>query len=222
MGLILLAGLLAGWVCFWENPQHNPWAPLDLRDPIGWATDQTLLAMRGDTDHCRAVLSQSKIRFEALPQAEEGACVRPDRTRLPDYPFAGSTPSTTCPVAVALHLWLDKSVQPAAREIFGQDVATMTHLGSYNCRRLYGREEGPWSEHATGNAIDIAGFVLTDGTSITVLNDWEGDEDSGVFLKQIRDGACSIFGTVLSPDYNAAHRDHFHFDQANRNWGVCR
>ncbi|MGB3738299.1 MAG: extensin family protein, partial [Pontixanthobacter sp.] len=98
----------------------------------------------------------------------------------------------------------------------------IVHYGAYSCRRLYGRTEGRWSEHATGNAIDIAGFVLDDGTRVMVLDDWSGSSDRALFLKDVRDDACDVFGTVLSPDFNAAHRDHFHFDQAGQDWGVCR
>ena len=126
-------------------------------------------------------------------------------------------------MAAALEIWRRDSVQPAAQEIFGQDVARIEHFGSFSCRRLYGRDEGPWSEHATGNAIDIAGFVLEDGTRIAIVNHWDTEDERSQFLREVRDGACVAFGTVLSPDYNEAHRDHFHLDQESRGFGgVCR
>ncbi len=78
-------------------------------------------------------------------------------------------PATTCPVALAMELWKRDTLEPLAEDIFGSSVAQVEHLGAYSCRRLYGRDEGPWSEHATANAIDIAGFVLEDGTRISVL-----------------------------------------------------
>jgi hypothetical protein len=58
-----------------------------------------------------------------------------------------------------------------------------------------------------------------------VLGDWEDQDGKAAFLREVRDGACPLFATVLSPDYNAAHRDHFHFDQADRGewgWRGCR
>ena len=59
-----------------------------------------------------------------------------------------------------------------------------------------------------------------------MLRDWGGEGaegDEAAFLRRVRDGACGIFGTVLSPDYNEAHRDHLHLDQAARGWGgFCR
>ena len=94
----------------------------------------------------------------------------------------------------------------------------------YDCRRLYGREEGAWSEHARANALDIAGFRLAGGARIGVAADWRDLGAKGRFLRQVREGACGLFATVLSPDYNEAHRDHFHFDQAARGggWRACR
>ena len=54
-------------------------------------------------------------------------------------------------------------IQPAAERHFGERVRSIEHFGSYNCRRLYGRGSGDWSQHATADAIDLAGFVLADG-----------------------------------------------------------
>jgi hypothetical protein len=221
--LSFLAVLLAakGWLD--AHPEHNPWAPLDLRDPPGWATERKIADLRTDAPACRAVLERSEVDFTVLDAAGEGACARPDRTVLTEYPLAPNSPPTTCAVAAALEIWLRNGVQPAAREVLGSGVARIEHLGAYSCRRLYGRSEGNWSEHATGNAIDVGGFVLDDGRRISVLRDWDGESDEARFLRRARDGACEAFGTVLSPDYNAAHADHFHLDQAPRGFGgVCR
>ena len=225
--LVLAALFVAGRAWLAEHPQHDPWAPLDLRDPPGWATEAKLTALRDDAQQCRAVLERSDIAFSALdPAGEEGPCRREDRTRLDEAPLSPAYPPTTCPMAAAMYLWMERGVQPAAQEIYGQAVARVEHLGAFSCRRLYGANEGPWSEHATGNAIDISAFVLEDGTRIALLGDWgeAGDESEAPrFLRRVRDEACDVFGTVLSPDYNAAHRDHFHLDQ--KGWGfggACR
>ena len=220
--LVLAALIVAGRAWLAEHPEHDPWAPLDLRDPPGWATMTKLQALRDDVPQCRAVLERSEVAFTALDPQGEGECARPDRTRLDAYPLSPSSPPTTCSVGIALELWRTDSLEPAAQEIFGSDIARIEHLGAYSCRRLYGRDSGAWSEHATGNAIDIAGFVLEDGTRISVLGDWEGDDDEARFLRRVRDGACDAFATTLSPDYNAAHADHFHLDMTPRWSGVCR
>ena len=239
--LLMLAALLVAaraWLA--DHPQHDPWAPLDLTDPPGWATKTKLAALRSDPAECRAVLARSGVAFEPLAPTGEGACARPDRIVLADAPLVPGSPATTCPVAAGVELWLQQSVEPAARAILGSPLARIEHLGTYSCRRVGGGESGRWSEHATGNAIDIAAFVLADGRRISVLADWGGaDEEGGLddeggtdggkgeaeeaFLRTVRGGACDIFGTVLSPDYNAAHVDHFHLDQAARGFGgVCR
>lgn len=223
LALLPLGLAIAGWQWLQNHPEHNPWAPLDLNDPPGWATRTKLTSLRSDVAECRAVLARSNVAFTVLDPAGEGECARPDRTRLGDYPLTPDTPPVTCPVAIALELWRRDSVAPAAREILGSELARIEHLGAFSCRRMYGGSEGRWSEHATANAIDIAAFVLEDGRRISVLGDWDDESgDKGRFLRAVRDGGCTSFATVLSPDYNAAHADHFHFDQDNRWSGVCR
>ncbi len=217
----MIAAIL-GWQWLLAHPEHNPWAPLDLRDPPGLATHAKFARLKGDVTECRAVLERSDIAFTALPATGEGQCARADRTRLSDYPLAPDTPPVTCPVAAALEIWRRDSVGPAARKILGSELARIEHLGAFSCRRIYGQAEGQWSEHATANAIDIAGFVLKDGRRISVLKDWKGTGEKAAFLRAVRSGACDSFATVLSPDYNAAHADHLHLDQDARWSGVCR
>ena len=89
------------------------------------------------------------------------------------------------------------------------------------CRNINHSTEGRRSEHATANAIDLAGFVLADGQQITLKDDWSGSNARrSEFLRALRDGACDFFDVVLSPDYNEAHRDHFHFDMGS--YRTCR
>lgn len=221
----LVAAALAltgkGWLD--AHPEANPWAPLLLTHPAGWATRDKLADMRADDAECRAVLVRSAVAFTELEPAGEGACRRPDRVVASDLPLGPRTPPTTCAVAAGLERWLERVVRVAAQDVLGSPLARVEHLGAYSCRRLYGRSAGGWSEHATGNAIDIAAFVLEDGRRISVLADWDKENAEADFLRRVRDGACEAFGTVLSPDYNAAHRDHLHLDQQARGWGgVCR
>ncbi|TIX50192.1 extensin family protein [Alteraurantiacibacter aquimixticola] len=221
--LLLAAGALAmrGWLQ--ENPQHNPWAPLEIAHPIGWATASKLDGLRSDATACRAVLDRGGVAYSGLPPSGEGECSRPDRTVLTGGSLAPADPQMTCIVATAYEVWMRHTVQPAAQEIFGSEVRQVQHLGTYNCRRIGGGDAGSWSEHASGNAIDIAAFVLEDGRRVSVLGDWEGEDAEAQFLRRVRDGACGTYATVLSPDYNFAHADHFHFDQADRMiGGVCR
>ena len=222
--LIAMAGLaiFAGWIWLKAHPEHDPWAPLDLRDPIGMATATKLAGLRDDTGECRVVLERSFVSYEALDPAGQGECARPDRTRLESYPLSPDTPPVTCAVAAGLELWLERGVEPAARDILGSELVRIEHLGAFSCRRLYGDADAPWSEHAAGNAIDISAFVLEDGRRISVLGDWKGEGEGARFLRTVRDDACDLFATVLSPDYNAAHANHFHLDQGGRGFGACR
>lgn len=213
------------------HPEDLPWTELDLGRPIGLFTGRKLAALSEDAPRCRALIERAGIRFTALPPRRDGPqCGYSDAVRLR---AGGSTRigwrpadlGTSCPVAAALAVWEWQVVQPAARRHLGAQVAAIDHFGSYSCRRLYGRDEGAWSEHAGANAIDIAGFVLADGRRVRLAADWTGDDAEARFLRDVRDGACRLFTTVLSPDYNEAHRDHFHLDQADRGamgWRACR
>ena len=220
--LILGAIILAGWLWLRDHPQHNPWAPLDLNDPPGWATATKIAQLKDDPANCLQVLERSQVAHVAPPPMGEGVCLRDDNVRLSVAPLVPSSPAMSCSAASGFKIWMDQVVQPAAQSILGSPVATIRHMGTYNCRRLYGRSAGAWSEHATANAIDIGGFTLQNGERVSLLADWNGNDEKARFLRKVRDGACATFSTVLSPEYNAAHRDHFHLDQAARAWGVCR
>ena len=210
-----------------RHPQDVPWTALDLRQPIGRFTLRKLVALGDQPGQCRALLAEAGIADVPAPPKRDGAqCGYADGMRLERS--AGYTPDgliTACPVAAALALFERDVVQPAATRHFGSRIASIDHAGSYACRRLYGRAEGRFSEHATADAVDIIGFRLADGTRVNVLRDWPGGGTKAAFLRQVRDGACGLFATVLSPDYNAAHADHLHFDQASRGklgWSLCR
>ena len=94
----------------------------------------------------------------------------------------------------------------------GQNLKRIHHFGTYACRRQNGNNSGAWSEHAFANAWDISAFELTDGKIISVKSDWNGTQKPRQFLRAARKSACRIFRVTLSPDFNAAHHDHFHLD----------
>lgn len=206
-------------------------APLDLGDPPGMGTGTKLTALADSFPACRALLDRAGVRYEALPPRNDGpSCGYADAVRFtPGGPrrivFAPERVGVACPVAAALAMWEWDVVQPAALRRFGSAVVGIDHLGSYNCRRISHRDVGAWSEHATADAIDIAGFRFADGRRVTVVRDWAAGGRAAAFLRDVRDGACPLFATVLSPDYNAAHHDHLHLDQARRGgwgWRACR
>ena len=230
LGLIGFAALLLyGYAR--RHPEDMPWTALDLSQPVGAFTGRKLVRLRDDGETCRALLSRAGIRFNALPpRGSGGECAYRDAVRFAaggalGISYRPADLGTSCAVAASLALWEWHVVQPAALRHFGRRVAAIDHFGSYSCRRIYGRQDGAWSEHATANAVDIAGFRLEDGTRIAIAADWRREGARAAFLREVRDGACDLFATVLSPDYNAAHRDHLHFDQARRGvmgWRGCR
>ena len=229
LGLVLFGGLLL-YGHARRHPEDVPWTELDLSQPVGAFTGRKLADLAGEGPRCQVLLRRAGVRFARLPARPGGQCgyrhaVRLGRGGALDIGYRPQNLDTSCAVAAGLALWEWHVVQPAAQRHFGRAVATIEHFGSYNCRRIYGRETGPWSEHATANAVDIAGFTLSDGRRINVARDWDAGGARERFLEDVRDGACRLFATVLSPDYNAAHRDHLHFDQAERGafgWRACR
>ena len=231
VALVVIATLaLMLWASLRGRPQDVPWAPLDLGQPIGLFTGRKLTALTENFPQCRALLDRAGVRYTVLPPRKgDGQCGYSDGVRLTGgarkIAFAPAGLGVACPVAAALAMWEWDIVQPAAERHFGARVATIDHFGSYSCRRIAGSHSSNWSEHSTADAVDIAGFRLTDGTRITVARDWKGDDPKAAFLRKVRDGACQLFATTLSPDYNAAHADHLHLDQANRGatgWRACR
>lgn len=227
---ILLAATLAIVATAGRHPQDLPWTALDLADPPGMFTGRKLAGLRGDFPRCRALLDRAGVRYTALPPLHEGRCGYDDGVRFTrggsrSIGYAPAGLGTSCAVAAGLAVWEWNVVQPAARRLLGAPVTAIEHFGSYNCRRIRGSEGGSWSEHATADAVDVAGFRLTDGKRVTVAADWTGGGPRATFLRTVRNGACGLFATTLSPDYNAAHHDHLHLDQAARGewgWRACR
>jgi hypothetical protein len=124
----------------------------------------------------------------------------------------------------ALDRWVSDGVQPAALRWFGSPVVGIKQISAYSCRAMVGAGTGHISEHAFGNAIDVAAFTLADGRTITVKDGWHGSPEEQGFLHDVQGYACDIFTTVLSPGYNAAHYNHIHVDLMRRGDGrhPCR
>jgi hypothetical protein len=163
---------------------------------------------------CLSTLKAADVRFTPLPnQSYGGGCQTIDTVKL--MQLATDTTNLgpmTCPLAASFAAWAKNAVRPAARQYLGSDVVRIETMGTYNCRNVNGSRSGRLSEHAFGNAVDVSGFVLADGRRITVLSGWNGKKDEREFLRRLHQSACKRFGTVLGPDYNAAHANHLHFD----------
>ncbi len=201
----------------------RPQAP--KRDAVGRPVSAALSA-RADLRKCHADLSGSRANFTPLPDQYFGAgcatvgTVRLSSLRSDDAQLQLSNLGpVACPLADTLAGWARFGVDRAARQILGSALARIETMGSFACRNVAGRERR--SAHATANAIDVSALILADGRRISVKQGWSGD-DVAVrrFLAAIHQSACKRFGTVLGPDYDAAHRDHLHVELSGT--GFCR
>lgn len=126
-----------------------------------------------------------------------------------------STATLDCSMTAELEAWIADTVQPAARARLGADVAQINTMGSYSCRGMNNQAGTSLSEHSFGNALDIGGFVLADGRTVSIVRDWtRGDAQTQAFLRDVQGGACEHFTTVLAPGSNAFHYNHIHVDLA--------
>ena len=174
---------------------------------------------------CVATLAAARVEFVPVPdRVNSASCgltgagqLTIDRGTVAR--LAPAAPTLTCETALALSVWRRQSIEPAARELLGSDVVQIDHYGTYACRGINGQVGARPSAHSRAAAIDIAGVRLRDGRRVTVSGDWARGGAEAAFLKRIRDDACRIFGTTLSPDYNAAHADHLHLEPDGR---LCR
>lgn len=139
--------------------------------------------------------------------------------------IAGITLSTAatmdCTTAKALYTWVEKGAKPAIGR-YGGGLRQLNVAASYACRPRNNQVGAKISEHGRGRAVDISGFVLKNGETITLLQGW-GQREQGKILRKMHKAACGPFGTVLGPDANRYHLDHFHFDTARyRSGSYCR
>ena len=168
-----------------------------------------------DVPACRAAIAGAGFQTERISdEAGANGCGYRNAVELTQSVYAYSAPvATSCAAAAALVMWERDVVRPAAQRRYGQDITRIELAApSYQCRRIAGRTDRRLSEHARANAMDIKGFTLANGRTVTVAEGWRGNQRDRLFLRDVRNGACDYFQAVLSPDYNRAHRDHLHFD----------
>ena len=198
-----------------------------IDQPIGGETRSAVLRESADLQQCMAQLTAARVTFRPMPDRvnsascglSAGGVLGPDMGTVAR--MAPGDVEMTCRTALALSLWRRQSLEPAAREILGSDVVQIDHFGAYACRPINnGGTSTRASAHSQAAALDFSGVRLRDGRRIAVTDDWSGDAPEARFLRRIRDDACQIFGTVLSPDYNAVHRDHLHLEATDTRF--CR
>ncbi|MCP3464357.1 MULTISPECIES: extensin family protein [unclassified Bradyrhizobium] len=185
------------------------------------------------TDAAGAARYMNAPSYPARPnypsQSQPSYSQRPEQQPLPRLgPAQGSpvgavgpvavkpTATLACPIVSELDRWFADTVQPSAMRWFGQRVVEIKQISAYSCRGMNGNPHAHISEHAFGNALDIAAFTLADGRRISVKDGWRGLPEEQGFLRDVQSGACAHFTTVLAPGSNVYHYDHIHVDLMRR------
>jgi hypothetical protein len=225
VGAVLIALAIAARVVIErvQIPDHlNPWAPLQIGATPNFLTPYKLARASNDAGACKAALSQVPWRYTPIDdEITAPGCGYTNAVRIERMTMVVSEPfALTCRAGLSLAMWERHVLQPAAQQHFGAPVTKIEHFGSYACRTVYGRPNANMSHHATADAFDVAGFVIDGKERVRVVRDWKDDDPAGAFLRDVHAGACRYFASVLGPEYNAAHRDHFHFDRGR--YQACR
>ncbi len=216
--LVLIAVTCAAGFRFGIISQRfSPFPPITLDERPEWFVDSRLATLKRDRSLCDAVLKAPHI--DATPVADKpykDGCGWINSVRFQKLGGARlGAERLTCDMAAGLTLWMTHDVQPLAKELLGSSVASVADMGTYDCRNILGSKylSKVRSQHATANAIDIGGFTLADGRRISVLRNWAGNSAEARFLKEVHKRACRYFRVALGPEFNAAHKNHFHFDR---------
>jgi hypothetical protein len=172
-------------------------------------------------ERCEKLLRGLDVEFKPKdPIGDSGGCGIAYPLSVSEIAGVRLTPAATinCSMAAGLHKWITKIAQPAARHDFNTKLVGLQIASSYACRRRNNASTGKLSEHAKGNAIDIADFRFSNRVEASVAGGWNGASrglsitNRGSFMKSTRKGACTYFNTVLGPGSDPFHKDHYHLD----------
>jgi len=218
--------LTLAFACF--IPGHASFAEGNGTPPQG--TDAVDAAGVLDPATCRARLEAQHVAFSFTPPVAEGDCTIPLPVRLQSLNSGGAeiafgaTPVLDCRLALRLTDWIGNVVEPLARHHLGSGLVAVETGPGYACRKQNNMPTAKLSEHAKGNAIDIAAFALGDGRRIAVHPADQPTQAATGFLAAVRSTACGYFFTVLGPGSDAAHAEHLHLDLRSRtaNYKICQ
>jgi len=185
--------------------------------PEGWPEPEIKEALA----QCSQLLGDNRYDYKSLAPIRNGVCGTPAPIQLKsinDVPRVEIRPVATmnCPLAAAVERWMREVVQPRAKDLLHATVIRVVNLAAYDCRPRYNNASERMSYHAYAAALDIAEFVTAKGEHINVLAHWDAGDERAQFLRDVHAGGCKIFGTVLGPEANEAHKNHFHVDIAKR------
>lgn len=207
------------------RPRPNPSAPTDMTAPVPAETpaaadppvEEPEAPPREYQVACPAVLN-GQVAASALPPIHENMCGLQSPLSLEAVMANGrsvplNAPVTTdCGIATALPEWI-ADVDRWLMATEDTRIETVNVGTNYACRNVNNAKDGNLSFHAFGDALDVIGFSLEDGRTITVETAWPGTVEQGSrIIRFAHDAACMHFTTVLGPEANELHRDHLHID----------
>ena len=218
-------------------PQTSPYSDAAIRQPNYGASGGPISLSAPGAAPEEDDIDLPSDATPAYPQRDRGPASYQDRSTAAPYqpqplprlgPAQGNSvaafgpvavkPVATlaCPIVSVLDRWLADSVQPAAMRWFGARVVEIKQISAYSCRGMNGNSTAHISEHAFGNALDIAAFTLADGRRVSVKDGWKGMPEEQGFLRDVQAAACQQFTTVLAPGSNVYHYNHIHVDLMRR------
>lgn len=181
---------------------------------------------------CRDELASLGAKF-TIPEmpAADGQCkvVNPVQiseiaTPAGTVKFPG-TPTLNCVFAKQFTRWVADIAGPVVKAHTGEALAAISTGPGYECRNRNGDSTTKISEHAFGNAVDIAAFNLAGKKSLPVSDVAKTQNAESRWLMALRISACGYFTTVLGPGSNEAHAEHYHFDLGihgkSGNYRIC-
>jgi hypothetical protein len=176
-----------------------------------------------DDTACREALTAMEVKVEPAAPLRDGACGAAAPLRLTGLPGGVKVdpPATvTCRVAQALAPWTRDSLLPEALKRERGPMRQLQIGTSYECRNRNRSANGPISEHAYANGVDVHGFRFENGA--LAVGAPEGDGDG--YVQAVRQAACAVFATVIGPGTDAEHADHLHLDMRARrnNYRICQ
>jgi hypothetical protein len=178
-----------------------------------------------DAEACTAVLASGTIAADRSPTLRAGLCgvqnpIMLKSILLPDEHEVKLEPPVAmrCRLAAAIAAWVIDDMAPAVAAE-GNPLTALSGVGAYECRGRNGVAGAKLSEHAIGNALDIAALKLADGHLISIQQN-----DRPALLEKLRASACARFATVLGPGADASHKTHLHVDLQERKHGtkICQ
>ncbi len=182
----------------------------------GLAQSNTASVMSAEA--CRQQLDARGLTFSFALPVVEGECAIPLPVRLRSLAIGDKSiafsqaPVLDCRLAERLADWIGNVVEPLARHHLGSGLAAIESGPGYVCRKRNNQATGKISEHAKGNALDLAAFALADGRRLAVRPADQPAPAVTGFLAAVRTTACGYFLTVLGPGSDAAHAEHLHVD----------